>query len=113
MVSLGNLSDRITLQAEVRSADASGGASVTWSDIATVFAQVTPRSAGEKFAAGQNIGQASYRFTIRTPPPPPTGFSATTAARLIWMGVAYNITAVMLNPTPRYTDIIATAGVAT
>ncbi|MGE3771264.1 MAG: phage head closure protein [Bdellovibrionales bacterium] len=104
MISIGSLSERITFQSETRTADSEGGASVSWSTLATTWAQVTPLSAREKWDNGQNIGQSSYRFTIRT------RSDISVATRLQWEGVNYNIRAILPRPGFIYTDILATEG---
>lgn len=104
MVTIGKLTERITLQSETRSADTGGGASVSWSTVATVFAQVTPLSGGERWAAGQQLGTQTYRFTIRA------RADLSTAQRLQWRGLSYNIQSYMPHAHPRFHDIIATTG---
>lgn len=104
MVSIGNLSERITLQNETRTPDTGGGASVTWTTLATVFAQVTPMSVSERWQNGQQLGLQSYRFTIRA------RADLAVAQRLQWRGLTYNIEGFILNDNPRYHDILATTG---
>lgn len=104
MVTLGLLKERITLQTETRTADSAGGASSSWANLATVFAQVTPLSASERWQNGQQLGVQSYRFTIRA------RSDLTTAQRLLWRGYTYNITGFLLHEHPHYHDILATTG---
>ena len=59
------MSERITLQSESRTADGYGGFTITWTDVATVWAKVESISGREASAAGQVEWSQKYRITIR------------------------------------------------
>lgn len=61
----GLLSKRVTLQTLVRTADAGGGATETWSDTATMWARVAPLTGTERFAAQQIQSGLSTEVEIR------------------------------------------------
>jgi SPP1 family predicted phage head-tail adaptor len=81
----GALDQRITIAAEVRTADAYGGAAVTWATLATVWAGVRPLSGRERADAAAIEAPAAYRFTIRR------RSDVTEAMRIGWNGAQYNI----------------------
>ena len=62
---IGSLSERITLQAETLTPDSGGGATLSWTDSATVFASVVPISGSELVEAGRVAGRVTHRVTIR------------------------------------------------
>lgn len=60
----GRLSEIVTILAPVETPDGQGGASVAWSEVATVRAQLVPMRAVERLQA-EAIGAVSdYRFRI-------------------------------------------------
>jgi SPP1 family predicted phage head-tail adaptor len=61
----GKLRQRVTIQQPTTGQDSYGGETVTWSDLATVWAEVVPLRSGE--VAGQDMqqGQATHRVRIR------------------------------------------------
>ena len=61
----GRLDRRITLQSPAGSRDAVGERTTTWTDVATVWAQVSPLSVRELLAAGQLQSETSHRIRIR------------------------------------------------
>ena len=61
-----NKMDRlITLQTSTATRSASGQEIVTWSNLATMWAEVVPRSGREYFGANQNIAEVDAIFRIR------------------------------------------------
>lgn len=61
----GALNRRITLQSRSTSQDASGGQLLTWTDVATVWANVDPLSGRELLAAQAVQSAVSHQITIR------------------------------------------------
>lgn len=62
------LNKRITLQEEVKTPDGAGGYSLSWRDIATVWAEIKPLSANkgdEAFVSMQQEGRSYAIITIR------------------------------------------------
>lgn len=107
----GDMNERITLQTATSTPDASGGFAVAWNDTATLWAMVTPLSAGEKWQHGQLGAVSAYRFTIRRRADLDGTLNA--AQRLVWRNAALNIRAITRNPNRQVTDIVADSGEAT
>lgn len=87
----GKFNRRITLQSGTASKNARNEAIITWSTLATVWAERVDVSASESFRAQEVGAELTTRFRIR--------YSATVAGlnpndRLIYRGVTYNITGV-------------------
>ena len=62
------LTERITLQTPALTDDGFGGKSISWTDVATVFAEVQPIYTNwlEPEVAGRPEARAGYRIIIRT-----------------------------------------------
>jgi len=61
----GRLADRVTLQSKSATRDAMGGEVITWADVATLWAEVSPLRGKEFFEAGQTQSQIDARITCR------------------------------------------------
>lgn len=81
----GKLDQLITLQSKSVTRDAMGGEVVTWVTQNEVWAEYQPLSGREYFAAKIEQAESVIRFKIRR------GTSVTTAWRLLWKAVAYDI----------------------
>lgn len=86
MIKAGKLDQRITLQQKSVTKNSIGEESVTWSDLATVWAHVMPLRGNAYYAANQQQHVIDARFLIRER----SGLS--TDMRLIWNGEYYDIT---------------------
>jgi len=64
-MNIGNLNKRITLQQSTRASDGMGGFTLTWADVATIWAAIWPVSANEQVKSGQTIGNITHRIRIR------------------------------------------------
>lgn len=85
MSSVGRLRERIALQVPTRTGDGTGGATLTWSALATVWAEVTTTS-GAEVATGERMeGRARLMIRLRY------RADVTSAMRLIWRGETLNI----------------------
>src|SRR5512135_2602518 len=62
---IGDLRHQITYQAPVRVADDMGGATVTWTDMETVWAAIWPVSANEQIQSAQPTMTISHRIRNR------------------------------------------------
>lgn len=62
---IGRMDRRITIQRLSGSMDGAGQQSETWTDVATVWAQVIPQRGDERFQARQILGRAVTVFKIR------------------------------------------------
>lgn len=65
VVSIGEMSTRLALQAPLRADDGGGGATVTWSLVAEVWGAVRPVSGGEVYEADGLSGRVSHEIWIR------------------------------------------------
>ena len=61
----GRLRSECALEACLPVADAMGGHTENWVEVATVFALIEPVSAASKFGAGQTLETVTHRATIR------------------------------------------------
>ena len=64
-VSIGRMDRRITLQTATETQNTSGEPVPTWSDLATVWARVTPQSTAESFQDDQEHATRQTVFRIR------------------------------------------------
>lgn len=81
------LNERVTLQTPVLADDGYGGKTVSWTDVATVFADVKPvyTNWNEQEVAGRPEARASYRVVLRK------RTDITGATRIIWKTHVLNI----------------------
>ena len=83
---LGEMRERVTLQAPVRTPDGAGGADIAWDAGATVWAKVEARGGDERAAGERLAARARLRVTIRY------RAGVTAEMRLLWNGRALGIT---------------------
>jgi len=86
---IGRLRQRVTLQRPVLNADSSGGASSSWVDVQSLFADITPLSGGEKAQAERLVNAVSHRVVVRA------GLAVAAGQRLVWRGQVLRIQAVL------------------
>ncbi len=100
----GELTERVTLQSRSVTQDVYGQATITWVDVATVWARVRALTAREFFAAAQVQPEASLKVLIRQ------RSDVTATWRLVWQGRAHDITGAL--PLGReWTEIMCLQGV--
>lgn len=105
---IGSLRRRVTLQAETHVSDEAGGYAVGWSDVATVWAEITPLSGQERYAARRLQAQATHRARLRFRE------GVTAAMRLAYGGRVFNIRSVLnRSEAGRWLELLAEEGVAT
>ncbi|MBN8531725.1 MAG: phage head closure protein [Alphaproteobacteria bacterium] len=61
----GRLRERVTIQQPVETADTAGGVTVSWNDVATVWAEVTPLTGTESVVAAKLQSGVSHRVVVR------------------------------------------------
>lgn len=61
----GQLSSRVVLERPVRTADGTGGATIDWQEVATLWARIEPVAADERFAADRLATRVTHRITLR------------------------------------------------
>lgn len=85
-LSAGDLNRKVTIQTPNYTPDGAGGRSLTgWSDVATVYAQITPVSGGEAFKLGVQNQTQFYRVSLRFRE------DVTPGNRLMWGTIPLNI----------------------
>lgn len=106
-MSAGKLDRRITLQRATASDDGfSSEGTLTWSDLATVWAEVSPVSDGERWRAGEVAAHITHRFRIR--------WSSTTATltpkdRILYQGRVFDISGVKEIDRRKFLELTASA----
>lgn len=105
MLKVQDLDQRITLQRRVVVQDVYGQDTITWTDIATVWAQCQQLRGREFFAAAQTQQESSVKVRIRYR----TDVDQT--CRLIWRGVNHDITSAITVGRKEMTEILCLAGV--
>lgn len=61
----GRLRERVTIQTESVSRDSFGAETITWADVASVWASVLPGSSGERYVSTAALPQAEISHTVR------------------------------------------------
>jgi len=61
----GRLSSRVSLERQVRTPDASGGATTEWEEVAMLWAAIEPVAAQEGISADRLSTRVTHRITIR------------------------------------------------
>lgn len=62
------LSRQLTLEAQERVPDGSGGVETVWRTLGALWADVSPRSGREAFVAGRAMPRMRYRILVRAAP---------------------------------------------
>jgi len=85
----GQLDQRITIQQRTVGQDAAGGATYTWSTLATMWARAQPLRGREFLQAAQTQANVDVKFSIRY------RSDVAPTMNVSWRGVDHNIAAVM------------------
>jgi SPP1 family predicted phage head-tail adaptor len=94
----GKLRQRVTIQSQTTARDDFGGETVTWSDVATVWASIEPLNGREYMAAQQLQTAVTTRIRVRYID------GVTAAMRVKADDVAYDIQSV-INPNDRGAEL--------
>jgi SPP1 family predicted phage head-tail adaptor len=62
---LGAMRHRVTIETPVRTGDEAGGAVITWQPVATVWAEIQPKSGREIFESDQLGGRITHDVRMR------------------------------------------------
>jgi SPP1 family predicted phage head-tail adaptor len=62
---IGEMRERVVLQSPTLTSDSRGGASESWSTVATVWAKIEPKSASQVLFSQQLQHRITHKFTIR------------------------------------------------
>lgn len=104
---IGKLRQRLILQGRVESVDAGGGVALSWSDIAEVWAEVTPQAGVEAVQAMHLGGSMRSRVRLRYRP------DVNSERRFLFKGRTLNIRSVRdIEERGRWLECICEAGVA-
>lgn len=93
-IRIGTLRHRVKLQQRSTAQDASGGQVTTWSDVATVWADIQPLSGRELLAAQAVNSEVSHQIVIRWQPAFATPKSVA-ALRILYGSRIFNIAAAL------------------
>ena len=101
MISSGLMRERVAIQEATERQNQFGEATVTWSDVATVWASVQGMSAREYLAAQQVGSIITHKIRIRFFP------GLTHSHRLVWRGRIMEIVSVLERETRTVHEILA------
>ena len=90
---IADMKHRMTIRQPVLTPDGAGGFSESWQDVATVYAAITPRAAGEQLKYGQIEATVTYQVVMR--------YRTDITSGMILLdekGVAYNIISALAQP---------------
>lgn len=108
MAGLGKFRHFITLQGQGTSRDTGGGISSGFSTIASVYANVVPKSGKEVYKQGKLIGSVTHEITIRH------RTDITNASRISFNNKLFNIRSIVnIDERDRYLKLMCEEGVAT
>ena len=62
---IGALRHRVTIEEPVRTADEAGGADITWQAVASVWAEIQPKTGREVFESDQLGGRVTHDVRMR------------------------------------------------
>jgi len=88
-MNVGRLRHRIILQSKTLTRDAYGGETITWVDLATVWAECLPLSGREFLAARAEVAESLLKIRIRW------RADVSTGNRVVWDGRTYDIEAAL------------------
>lgn len=105
---IGKLRHRVILQAPNETADGAGGWTLTWTDVATVWAAIEPLKGAERLKAQRLEASVTHKVTIRHR-------DGVTAKQRLKFGTRFfNIRAVInRGERDRFLELLAEEGVAT
>ena len=108
MSRVGQLRHQITLQGQGTTRDSGGGISSGWSTIASVYADIKPKSGKEVYAQGKLVGSVSHEITVRY------RTDITNSSRISFDSKLFNIRAIInVDERDRFLKLLCEQGVAT
>lgn len=106
----GALNKRIALQAETRTPDGAGGYALTWTTVASLWANIQPVFGRETSAADRQESRVTHKITLRWQ----SAVTPTASMRVLYKTRAFNIRAVLnANEADRWMILLAEEGSAT
>lgn len=104
---IGAMRQRVILQGRAEIADAGGGVALTWSDIAEIWAEVTPLAGGEQAQAMHVTGTTRHLVRLRY------RADVSSERRFLFKGRALNIRSARdIEERGRWIECICEEGVA-
>jgi SPP1 family predicted phage head-tail adaptor len=101
----GDLTERIVIETETRTADGYAGATRAWTATATVYAKAEPLVVGEREAAGALRNVTEYRFTVYA------SVAIGESDRIVWNGRTFAVRGIRTEArTSQWKEIIAESG---
>jgi SPP1 family predicted phage head-tail adaptor len=88
---IGRLRHRLTLETVNRAPDGGGGASETWTTVATVWAEITPAGGTEAVDADALTGRVSHEIVFRYRPDVAPVMRLRSAARLFEIAAVIDV----------------------
>jgi|TARA_R100000734_G_C3275367_1_gene70294 SPP1 family predicted phage head-tail adaptor len=105
---IGKFRHFITLQGQGTTRDSGGGISSGFSTIASVYANVVPKSGKEVYKRGKLVGSVTHEITIRY------RTDITNASRISFNNKLFNIRSIInIDERGRYLKLMCEEGVAT
>jgi SPP1 family predicted phage head-tail adaptor len=105
---IGKFRHFITLQGQGTTRDSGGGISSGFSTIASVYANVVPKSGKEIYKRGKLVGSVTHEITIRY------RTDITNASRISFNNKLFNIRSIInIDERDRYLKLMCEEGVAT
>jgi SPP1 family predicted phage head-tail adaptor len=102
---IGELTERIAIEQRARTTDTGGGATISWTPVAAVWAKVTARPRGEDQESEGRRALTVFELTIRR------RTDVTAAMRCIWRGKALYVRGIAEDgPHQPYVRILADDG---
>jgi SPP1 family predicted phage head-tail adaptor len=99
------LDQRVTIRREVRTSDGMGGSTLSWTNLATVWAKVRPMSGREREHSDKVNAQSNYIIVIRY------RSDLTESDILVWKDTEFNIRFAKDTPRSRFLVLEAEKGV--
>jgi SPP1 family predicted phage head-tail adaptor len=103
---IGRLDQRVTIRRRVRTDDDMGGGAIAWTDVATVWAHMRPKSGRERAAYGSVEASAMYHCVMREP------IDVRETDAVIWRGESFNVRFVGRKGRAMYVEVDLERGVA-
>lgn len=88
--------ERVTFQERTQTATEGGERTFVWVDLMTVWAEVLPSGAVTVNEHGQQVGDQSYRVTVRRSP---DTCAITSLNRIVWRGTNLNVSGINFDPS--------------
>ncbi|HEU0118812.1 MAG TPA: phage head closure protein [Alphaproteobacteria bacterium] len=88
---IGELRKQVIIQQEAQTPDGAGGYSLSWTNVATVWAEITPASGREVYTAQHLEGHVTHHIYMRYR----SDIAVTTDMRVLYGARSFNIRSVM------------------